>query len=244
MGDLIDNVASVISQSERRVEVSAQNIANIATPGYKRVLSFEATLAAGDAGSGVARSSDPAGATTAAANVVTDFSTGKRMGTGNPNDLAILGGGFFVVQGPDGPLYTRAGQFHRNADGRLLTTQGYALQSDGGGDLVLKTGTFKVQADGTVMQAGEAVGRIALVDFVDRSAAASVEGGFFSAPDAQVSKVESATIDQGALEASNVSAGAEMVSIMAALRSAQSGARMANLYDDLLGRAITAFGQN
>jgi flagellar basal body rod protein FlgG len=240
MGDLIEIVGQVLSRSQSRLELSAQNISNITTPGYKRVVNFEAAL---NPGATLNSLGDVDNAGASIPGLAVDFAAGKRISTGNLNDLAILGKGFFIVQGADGPLYTRAGHFTRDADGRLVTDQGLALQAEAGGDLVLKAGPFQVQSDGTVLQAGDAVGRIAVADFEDPTAATPQEGGLFAASDSNVKKLEAVAIDQGALEASNVSAGAEMISMMAALRSAQTGAKLANLYDDLMGRAITAFGQ-
>lgn len=241
MGSLIDTVSEIIGRAERRVDVSAQNIANIATPGYKRTVDFPAILASGKLG-GARDVRFLSGSNSTGAAF--DLTPGKRADTGNFNDLAILGDGFFVVQGNDGPLYTRAGSFRRDADGRLLTTQGYALQAQSGGDLKLAAGPFQVQPDGTLMQTGQAVGRIAVVDFADRLAINQLDGGLFTTSASNVKPVEAPAIDQGSLEASNVSAGTEMISIMAALRSAQAGAKLANVYDDLLGRAVTTFGQN
>jgi flagellar basal-body rod protein FlgG len=240
MGDLIEVVGEILSRSQRRLEVSAQNIANTTTPGYKRVVNFDAILTPwGPLNS--YNSSDQAALNTR--ELVVDFSPGKRIATGNLNDLAILGDGFFTIQGVDGPLYTRSGHFERRADGRLVTEQGYALQGEAGGDIVLKTGPFQVQSDGTILQAGEAIGRIAVADFDNPMAATPVEGGLFRSPEANVKKLETATIDQGALEASNVSVGAEMIAMMAALQNAHAGAKLASLSDDLMARAISTFGQ-
>ena len=174
----------------------------------------------------------------------TDFSSGKILETGNSSDFAIAGRGFFVVAGPDGQLvYTRQGQFHRNADGRLVTGAGQAVQLDGGGDLVLHGDTFKVTADGVVLEDGEPRAKLAIVDFTDPIAATRTEGGGFSAPEGMVVAVSSPSIRQGALESSNVSNGDEMVAVMEALRRAEAGQRLINVYDDLMGRALTTFGQ-
>jgi flagellar basal-body rod protein FlgF len=51
-------------------------------------------------------------------------------------------------------------------------------------------------------------------------------------------------VQQGAYEASNVTTGDEMVLMMEALRRAEAGQRVMNVYDDLLGRAVTSFGEN
>ncbi len=241
MGAFLDSVGEIMSRVERRVEVAAQNISNTTTPGYKREISFESLVAAQP---GDARTGAPAGTAGAGPALAIDFAQGAQQTTGDPNDLAIAGSGFFTVQTKDGDtLYTRQGQFQRNAEGRLVTAQGAVIQQSSGGDLALKPGDFKVLDDGTVLQSGEPVGRIGISELSDPTSARLVEDGLYSAPESTVTSTDTATIRQGALEASNVSLGPEMMTIMAALRQAQSGAQMMNTYDDLMGRVISTFGQ-
>ena len=237
MGAYLDSVGDILSRVERRVEVASQNISNLATPGYKRAISFESLVTFSGA-------EGPTGPAPLGSAMVVDFAQGQQQNTGNPNDLAISGSGFFAVQTKDGDtLYTRQGQFQRDGEGHLITAQGAVLQQRGGGDLELKPGDFTVQSDGTIVQAGEPVGQIGLVALSDPSTVRLVEGGLYSAPDSTVSEMDSAAVCQGALEASNVSLGPEMMTIMAALRQAQSGQQLMNTYDDLMGRAISTFGQ-
>jgi flagellar basal-body rod protein FlgF len=229
MANFVDMAAAVLSQAERGVEVSAQNLANAATPGYKSRVSFENLV-------GLQLDSAPEATSF-------DFSPGKPINTKDPNDLAILGQGFFTVRGDGGVLYTRQGQFERTADGRLVTSQGLALQVQGGGDLVLDNGPFQVTSDGAVIQDGKPVGKLAIADVTDARKPASTEGGMFSAPGGDVVQVDSVSIRQGAIEASNVSTGDQMITIMQALRRAEAGQRVVNVYDDLMGRALQVFGQ-
>ncbi len=233
MGDFIDIAGGILSRSEQRVEIAAQNVANITTPGYKRRISFSELVASG---AGDAQ-------TTSGISSYVDFAPGKAMDTTNPYDLAITGDGFFAVRSGDRVLYTRAGQFQRAADGRVTTASGLPLQVQGGGDLVLKGAAFEVTEDGTVLEEGEPVARLAVVAFTDTAAVTPADGGLFAAPDDLVVEVKRPAVRQGALESSNVSTGDEMVSIMEALRRAESGQRLVGVYDDLMGRALTAFGQ-
>ncbi len=243
MGAFLDSVGDILSRVERRVEVAAQNISNTTTPGYKREISFESLIATPDV-DGLTGQSVPGGATSGPALAI-DFGQGAQQNTGNPNDLAISGAGFFTVQTKGGAtLYTRQGQFQRDVGGHLGTAQGAAIQQRGGGDLVLKPGDFKVLDDGTVTQAGEPVGQIAIAVLSDPTAVRLVESGLYSAPEATVTNTETASVRQGALEGSNVGLGPEMMTIMAALRQAQSGQQLMNTYDDLMGRAISTFGQS
>ena len=232
VGPFIDTAVAILSHSERQVDVCAQNIANITTPGYKRRLSFSGLLSPTAASS----------SSLAQPNVAYDFSAGKLNNTGKPYDLALAGDGFFVVQGPNGLLYTRNGQFRLSGDGRLTTADGYPLQLQGGGDLILHGGTLKVLEDGSVSENGEAIGQLAVTAFADPAAAHYVTGDLITTPDSNLRSLARPTVHQGMLEASNVSVGAEMVSIMAALRTADTGGRLVTAYDDLMGRVISSLG--
>ncbi len=241
MGDLADIAGSILARVERRVEVASQNIANVSTPGYKRAISFERLLSPQD---DVSFNLPADAIRTSLAGLAIDTAPGQAQNTGNPDDLAILGAGFFSVRSGDGALlYTRQGQFHRDAFGHLVNAQGGVLQQAGGGDLVLGPGDFKVLGDGTVLQSGDAVARIAVATLSSPEAIAYTTDGLYTAPEGTASAMDIPEVAQGVLEASNVSLGSEMITMMAALREAQSGQRVMSVYDDLMGRAITTFGQ-
>ena len=229
MGNFVDSAATILSQAQRRVEVSGQNISNMTTPGYKRQISFSTFL----------ENSTPLNSASAGISTTTDFTAGKQVGTDNSRDMAIGGNGFFVVQAEGRLLYTRHGEFLRGPDGRLTTTEGYPLQQAGGGDLVVRTDRFEVLEDGTVVEAGQPVGKVSVVDFENHSVLARAEGGLFSAPEGLAFAVDAPGLRQGMLETSNVSTGDEMITIMEALRRAETGQRLVNGYDDLMGRALS-----
>lgn len=148
-----------------------------------------------------------------------------------------------MARSPAGQLlYLRGGQFHRDPEGRLVTAGGLVLQADGG-DLALKAGAFKVAADGVVTQGGEPVGRLDIVDFSDRQALGRDASGAFTAPSGEARALDNPSVMQGVVEASNVTTAGEMVSLMGALRRAETGQRLMSTYDDLMGRVLTTFGQ-
>lgn len=185
---------------------------------------------------------DPAAALSSVQSLATDFSAGKTVETGNPYDLAIVGEGLFTVRNSDRTFYTRQGQFQKDADGRLITTQGFALQTDSG-DLVLKGGKFEVTADGVVLEDGAPVAKLAIARLAEPARANPVGGSLFTALPEDVDPATAPALRQGALESSNVSTADEMVAIMGALRRAESAQRLVGVYDDLMGRALTTFGQ-
>lgn len=230
MADFFEAASSVLRTAEARLETAAQNVSNMSTPGYRRrSVSFSEALALG---------------TLESASQV-DLSAGKLNRTGGPLDLALVGDGAFVVRSPEGTLYTRNGQFECDADGRVVDTHGRALQMDGGGDLTLTPGSaFEIHADGVVTQDNSAIGRIAMIDFADPARVTSAAGGGLQTPDDNVSAATAAQVRQGYLESSNVSLGQEMVEVMQTVRTAGGSQRLINVYDELLGRAITTFGQS
>lgn len=200
------------------------------TPGYRARHSFSQIV-------------DAAETAPAKQSQIVSFAEGLKTETGGPLDLALSGDGFFVLDGgADGSFYTRNGQFERSADGRLVGLGGRAVQALGGGDLVLPDGALTVAADGSVMDGERLVGRIAIVA-LEAEAATVGDDGLLRAPDSAVRSMEAPVVRQGFLEASNVSLGDEMISLMEALRRAETGQRLMNVYDDLLGRAVTTFGQ-
>ena len=94
----------------RRLEVVSNNLANASTPGFKAdQLQFESVLA---------NVKNPTSQDPALSNerFFTDFSAGGLQKSDNVLDVALDGDGFFVVNTPDGPAYTRQGNFHRGAD--------------------------------------------------------------------------------------------------------------------------------
>ena len=242
----IEIASTILSRAEQRVEIAAQNLANMTTPGYKARRPFSDLIAG--AADGVAQASTQS----SKGEMSLDVSNGKLQNTGNPYDLAISGSGFFAVRSGSAIYYTRNGQFHTDADGALVTVNGMVLQSDGGDVTVgatrrdgVSSGSddFKVLSDGTVLEAGQPIARLTICVFADPSALKPVGDSAFSAQGSDAQDVSNPQIRQGMLETSNVSTADEMISMMAALRSATTGQHLMQVYDDLMGRALSAFGQ-
>ena len=230
MTGIIDSAAMAMSAASRKTEIAAINIANVSTPGFKRIMRPPAA--------------DPtAGFTGALSRIRADLSSGKTIETGRRLDLAINGTGFFRLRVGDRILYSRQGGFSRAADGTLVTPQGYALQQAGGGDLVATGQDVTIQADGTVVDGDRPIGRIAAYQPSGDTSALPLDGSLFDVTDGGADEVATTSLRPGALEASNVSLGDEMISTMAAMRDAETGAKLVQVYDDLMGKAIQTFGQ-
>lgn len=229
MSGLIDAATAVMRASSQRIDSAAVNVANVSTPGFKRQL----------------RSADRAGAPFDAAlnRLRVDLSAGKLTETGRPLDLAITGDGFFQLRAGDTLIYSRQGAFALDAQGHVVTPQGYALQQAGGGDLVLDKGAVTVAADGTVLDGDRPLGRVAVFQANSAADVSAIDGSVFAIAEDAVKATDTPSLRQGALEASNVTMGDEMVGMMGALRGAETGARLVQVYDDLMGKAISTFAQ-
>jgi flagellar basal-body rod protein FlgF len=232
MSGLIESATQILSASERRLEIVSNNVANAATPGFKRQVSFSETMVERE----VASARDALGSRP-------DLTPGKLDSTGNPLDIALRGAGFFQLRAGGDLVYSRQGQFSRAADGSVVTPQGHVLQQAGGGDLVIDRAEVRILEDGTVVDEGRPVARIAVFNAADPLRIAPLGGSLYSIPDVSLEETADAGLRQGMIEASNVTLGEEMVEMMASVRQAESGARLVQLYDDLTGRAIAAFGQ-
>lgn len=229
MSGLVDSATAVMRASSARVDRAAVNVANVSTPGFKRQL----------------QSSDRVDGDFAAtlSRLRVDMQAGKLVETGRPLDLAINGNGFFQLKAGDKLVYSRQGNFSLASDGRVITPQGYALQQAGGGDLVLDTGTAKIATDGTVLDGDKPLGQIAVYSIREGASATPLDGSLFTLADDDAEAIATPSLRQGAVEASNVSLGDEMISMMGALRGAETGAKLVQVYDDLMGKAISTFGQ-
>ena len=175
-----------------------------------------------------------------------DFRPGSMEKTGRDLDFAIEGKGFFVVDTPQGPRYTRNGNFSLAADGSVTTADGYPVQTaDGPLKLARNGGQVSVADDGTVSMGAQSVGKLRIVDFGDYQELQREDLGRFRAPATATPAEASGTIVRaGMLEASNVSVVDRMVTLTEVARGFEALQRGLNiLSSELDGRAITELGR-
>jgi len=230
MRGLIEIAETMLSGASRRMDAAADNIANMTTPGFKSHVAFSAYVDS--------NSIDESGAVPASS---LDMSDGKLVHTGNALDMAVSGDGFFVVRSGDKMFYTRDGQFKRSGDGHIVTESGMILQTTAG-DASVETGAFSVSGDGRINELDKDLGQVALVTFRDPAALQPVSGGYFTAPADSAEIVSAPRLVQGAVEQSNTSDATQMLALMGALRGAESGQHIIQVYDDLLQQAAGVFG--
>src|SRR5579862_1390213 len=120
------SAASALNGLAQNHDIVAQNLAHATTPGYRRRgLAFETAQ-------GAANNQAAGRLGTQVSKLYSDFSSGSMQYTGNPLDVAVHGDSFFVLAGPNGPLYTRNGTFELNAKGVLQSKSGFAVQGISG----------------------------------------------------------------------------------------------------------------
>jgi len=221
----------------RRLDVIANNLANASTAGFKAdQIQFESVLA------GVKNPStqDP---TLSSERFSTDFSAGGLQKSDNSLDLALDGNGFFVVNTPQGPAYTRQGNFHRSAAGKLVNADGYEVQGQGGA-ISITGGQVEIAANGTVTSDGAASGVLAQVDFPKPYALTKTGGGLFVPADPQATPTpSSAVVRQGYLENSNVKVIVEMARMIETSRYFESCSKAVKSYDDMANKAANDLGK-
>jgi flagellar basal-body rod protein FlgF len=234
--------AAALNANARWQEMISENLAASSLPGFKKQeLSF-ATL---QAGLMPGASGNHFSLTHARPSV--NFSPGEIKVTGVNTDFAIEGSGFFEVSLPNGTTaYTRDGEFHLNAQGQLVTKEGYGVIGDGG-PIQLDPANptpLSVSPTGEISQGGELRGRLKVVDFNDPHLLTPVSSGYFLAsdPKLQASNVATPSIRQGSLEAANTSPVAEMANLITVMRTFEANQRLMQLQDERMGRVISDLG--
>ena len=221
---------------ENRQSIVANNLANSSVPGFQKTLF---------AVSGNVLKGRPLGTVQALApvgGIERSLEAGAIKVTGNPNDFAIHGEGFFQLQGPRGEqLYTRNGEFHVNAEGELVNSDNLVVQGEGGPITIdPELGGFSVASDGTVSQDGQQIGKLAVYRFDDADALKAYKGTIFADPNGQARPelMEVPTVYQGQIEMSNVSPMSEMISMIEITRAYELAQKIIQQSDELTEKTI------
>jgi flagellar basal body rod protein FlgG len=136
--------------------------------------------------------------------------------------MALTGSGFFVVNGPSGPLYTRNGSFQLSSTGALTNTEGYPVAGTGGPIQTVSQEPIQVQPDGTVQQAGITIGKLQIADFKNPQVLTKVGNSNFANSKPSVPPIASdATVSQGQLEGSNVGTSEATVGLVGVMRQTE-----------------------
>lgn len=220
-------VMAAYQQSLQRVtDVLANNIANASTTGFKRQNNLFDTLVVQPATNQPIRFAVDAG-------TYRDTAQGAMQTTGNPLDLAIQGKGYFQVETPQGPRFTRGGAFVMNNAGEITTVSGLKLLADGGQPIVLPgdASDIHISADGVVTaRVGNATevtqfGRIVPVKFANEQKMVAVGNSLYRS-DAPPEPDPDSRVAQGMIERSNVEPVRELTKLIEITRSYTQLGRM------------------
>lgn len=227
----------------KRMDLISNNLANVNTPGFKKdKMSFEGMLSSITDPPRVPQgmTADPI---LQKENIYIDYASGPVAQTGNPFDMAIDGDGFFVVNTPDGPAYTRQGNFRLSADGTLITVDGLPVQGQGG-DIRLNGSMIEIDAKGVIMVDGTEAGAITMVDFPKPYDLTKIGRSLFvpSNPET-VPQPAVGVLSQGHLEGSNVETITEMVQMIETSRYFDACQRAIRSVDDMTGKAANELGR-
>lgn len=244
--------ASAMLAGVHRQSSLAHNVSNMDTPGFKQVMislkdfrqvpviqpPVESSVngrirQVGHLGLGVQPDSQE-----------DDFSAGSLQFTGHTLDFAIQGPGFFQVQTPEGIRYTRDGRFNRDANGQLVTVDGYLALDEAGQPITLpENASLTASEDGALFVDGAPAGRLGVAAFNDPAAELTRDSPNTFIASGQPSNTELGIVVQGYLEASNVNAAQLMTQMVQVARHYEAAHQMVQNQDDLLGRAIATLGK-
>jgi flagellar basal-body rod protein FlgF len=225
--------AGAVAQSNA-LDATANNIANAATAGFHADrVTFREALAA-------ARSPDVA--TVGAGTTRIDTQAGALQPTENPLDLALDGDGYFAVTTPNGPRYTRAGNFQLDDARNLVTADGFAVRGEGGAPINLPADaqSIAVSIDGTVSADGNALGKLELMRFAP--AQVKREGGSLVSATGRPLAGDPPRVRSGMLESSNVNVIRGVVDLVKVSRTYESLMRVIQGYHDIESRAARELG--
>lgn len=172
--------------------------------------------------------------------VRTNFEQGQLHSTGNSFDLALRGKGFFSIETPEGERYTRGGDFTKDAEGYLVTKEGYRVLGEAG-YINIQGSNIIINESGEVFSDSERIDRLKLVDFSDYQVLRKEGNGLIRIEEGMEAEMTAAeaTLQQGFLESSNVDSVKEMVAMLTVLRAYEANQKIIKIHDEMLGKAVS-----
>lgn len=216
----------------REMDVVANNIANMNTPGYKAErMHFAEYLVRPQRNVPLSFVEDK--------GMIRDLTEGPLSKTGNPFDLAVSGDGYFIVGTDNGERYTRSGRFQLDADGQVTNHLGQPVLSAAGQPIVIPPGTrdVSITPDGTVSADTEVVGTVGVVRFENVRDMKREANNLYATEEAPQPD-EDSRILQGMLEESNVNSVMEMTTMIGVHRAYAANQSMLQDEHDRMRRAI------
>lgn len=211
---------------QRKLDVTAQNVANVDTNGFRaRELSFSEYLKPEKGVDELGKQERPLSLSDSRLQF-THVAQGDIQPTGNPLDLAIDGDAYFVVKTDQGERYTRNGAFVTDASGKLVTVDGHpVLGKNGILQLSSNDGPITIGLDGLVSTKQRVLGQLNLVRFARPQALKPVGASLLQSDEIPVSSSTSKIVS-GAVEKSNVQSAREMTRLIEITRTYEMVGRL------------------
>lgn len=212
----------------RDLDVTANNIANVNSPGFQgeRLIFDDYLVDGGNAEKNLAFADDPMS--------YRDTRGGRVVKTSNTFDLAISGPGYFSVETQLGIRYTKAGNFQLNTDGQLVTLDGYAVLGDDGAAIQIPRDAKEILINGAgqISDQGTTIGQVGVFEFANEQNMERTGDTMFKTTEAPLAPATSRVM-QGFVEQSNVNGVNEMVRLLQLQRSTTSTAKFIEVMYDL-----------
>jgi flagellar basal-body rod protein FlgF len=218
-----------------RQNVTANNLANIDTIGFKRdnctTVPF-AEILLNAYSKRLPQQVGKLGLGVQAVTQVVDFSGGPLTETSNPTDLAIDGDALFAIQTGKGVRYTRTGTFQLDKDHYLVNKDGYRVLGENG-PVRLDNDHFSVTEEGQIMQGGQVINSLQLFSTKDMKK----QGDTLYSND-QPERASKYRVLQGFVERSNVNPVREMVQMITITRSYDANQKALTSHDETLDKLV------
>ena len=233
MSELTEQIGSSMDSLMKEYEIITNNMANVSTVGFKRRSNAFSKVLDANGSPDV-----PYSPGIVELNSTFDFSQGNMTETGRKLDFALMGKGFFVIETPDGPLYTRNGIFNRNENGQIVDEQGRTVAGESGAISIpqnISNSEISVSADGTIGTKGTAIGKFKLVDFGENQCKLAPVGNscfMMTEEDIKPDSAENIMVKQGFQEASNVQVIEELVDMIMVTRMYEANANFIDSQKD------------
>ena len=260
MHESIYIAASAGIKQARKMEMIAQNLANVNNTGYKKdALVFKEMMppfppdSGLDAGKNILLSPDKSNKNVSYVGITdqyTDFSTGGIKKTGGVLDIALDGEGFFKVQTPDGPRYTRNGNFRLNTAKQLVNQNGNQVLDRNDTPVVIDApGKISIDGEGSISVgnglANTTITNIKLVNFENKKFLEKIGDGQYrnkGLPEEELEAIDIKT-RQGFLESSNVTSVEEMTEMVGTLRIFESYQKIIQSIDSMNDQSVNTIGR-
>lgn len=248
MSGEISSILSGALMQEARLDVLANNAANVNSIGFKEDRVFR--LPEGSGPIWEAQGGKPLNGLTLNTQVslpmgsFINMEQGRLVETHNALDVAIDGKGYFTVQGMGKTLYTRKGNFTLNQDGVLVTQDGLPVMGQGG-SITIDGKEVEISRDGTIIVDGQEMDKLNLVEFPGNVRLLKAgETSFEPAdPGIQPTPVQTASVLQGYVEGSNVDPIRVMTEIIDVLRGYESYQKVILSMNDIVSKTVNDVGR-